>query len=514
MSVYAPRLRILLDPIYIGAASLHGSSTYVRFIRLVKELVARGHFVYWCVPDSPDYTPDPIESHPNVGVIRTSYIQDQFVIDGLVTNEFFNLFNRISGQYHIDAIVTSRVSLALLYKRLIEPPRFHDVETNFTDKGYGIPVAILEGFPQTRKRQHVSRSYWLSQCLGYIASDRTIFTSAHNREEIVNEMQDYIVTSQVRKWLDTTRLIPPGIDVAELDKLYDPDRWKVEKGFQVLCLGRLFSVSHNEFVPWFDYLFKSGMDDVCLTISLSGGLGGPTRAKLKKLGFDFANVGKQFIIKTRNPRSNFIRMLRKFHCFICPLSHVDHPMGIFEALYMGVPGIIPVSDYQQTFFKDYPFVIEPRKKEQLIAMLMDIRKDPQKARDMIAPWRDKIRDEYNLNKNIKVIADEIEEIAHAHIDRFKTSKAVLDFLGELKGKKYTFDDVVAYLRKAGYMGISVGNMDVRQTFTYCRGAIHHAMRYVGYIDTCEGAEDVFVRRDVFDNSKKEIRNVKSKKASG
>lgn len=501
MPIDTPRLRVLVDPIYITAANLSGSSTYHRYVALVRELVRRGHYVYWLLPDS-DYTPNEIENHPNVGVIRTTYIQDQFVIDGLVTNDFFNMFNRISGDYHIDLVITSRVSLALPYKRQIEPPRFHDSEGNFTDKGYGVPVVIMEGFPQTRKRQHVSKSYWLSQCLGYISSDKTLFVSDHNREEVVNEMKDYIVSSEVRDWVDRTRIIPSGIEVDELDKIYDPDRWKVEQGFQVLCLGRLFGVSYTEYVPWFDYLFKSGISDAQLTISLSGSLGGPTRNKLKKLGFDFANVGKQFIIHQRNPRSNFLRMLRKFHCFICPLSHLDHPMGIFEALYMGVPGIIPVSDYQRTFFKDYPFVIEPRKREQLIAKLMWIRENKEEARELILPWRDTIREKYNSKKNIVWTVDELEESARGYINRFKTSRAVIDFVKELKGERYTFDDVCAYLKKQGYMGISIGNMNVRTTFTYARSAIHHSMRLAGYVDLCDGPNEVFVRKDVFDSMEK------------
>ena len=94
-NVQAPRLRILLDPVYIQVANLHASSTYNKYKKLVAEMVSRGHFVYWMLPDV-EYDHDPIEEHSNVAVIRTSYIQDQFVVDGLVTDEFFNLFNRIA----------------------------------------------------------------------------------------------------------------------------------------------------------------------------------------------------------------------------------------------------------------------------------------------------------------------------------------------------------------------------------------------------------------------------------
>lgn len=498
MSIYAPRLRILIDPVYVQVANLSGSSTYHKYVSLVRELVSRGHYVYWMVPDV-EYEPNEIEDHPNVGVIRTSYIQDQFVVDGLVTDEFFNLFNRVAGKYHIDVLCTSRNSLALTYKRTLEPPRFHDNDGNFTDKGYGLPVVLIEEFPQTRERQHSGRAYFLNQCLGYITSDRTIFLSEHNRDEIVKEMTDYIVTSEVEKWIDTTRIIPAGIECAEFDAIRQPDRWKTEKGFQVVSVGRIFGESYAEFLPWFDYLFKSGMDDVCLTISMSGALSGPMRAKLGKIGFDFSNLGRQFIIRENNSRKNFIRQLRGYHAFIVPVSHLDHPTGIFEALYSGLPGILPISDYQQTFFRDYPFVIDPRKKEELLTTLKWIRDNQEEARRLVQPWQKIIREKYDAKTNIHQLANEIEAAAKGHINRFKTSKAVLDFLRELKGKKYTWPDIVAYLKKCGYQGISIGNMDVRTTFTYARSAIHHSMRLVGYIDACDGPEDVFVRRDVFES---------------
>lgn len=253
-----------------------------------------------------------------------------------------------------------------------------------------------------------------------------------------------------------------------------------------------------EFLPWFDYLYKAGHEDVRLTISLSGALSGPMRSKLKKIGFDFNNVGAQFKVMENNNRSNFIRMLRKYHAFIVPVSHLDHPTGIFEALYSGVPGIMPVSDYQQTFFKDYPFVINPSKKEELLSTLLWIKDNREEARKMIAPWREIIKEKYDAKPNIRKLVDEIEESAKSHIDRFKTSKAVLEFLRELKGEVYTWADIVAYLSKCGYQGISIGNMKVRTTFTYARGAIHHSMRLVGYVDVCDGAIEKFVRRDVFE----------------
>jgi len=439
-----------------------------------------------------------MEDNPNVGIIRTSAAQDQFIVDGLITDNFFNLFNRIAGKYQVDVLCTSRNSLALTYKRLLEAPRFFDSDKTYTDKSYGLPVVLLEEFPQTKKRQHSANAYFMNQCLGYISSDKTIFLSDHNREEIVEEMKDYIVMNKIQKWVERTRIIPAGIETAQLDKLYAPDRWEVEKGFQVISIGRIFGPTYVEFLPWFDYLFKAGLDDVCLSITMSGKLSGPMKAKLQKVGFDFANVGRQFKIFENNPRSNFLRMLRKYHAFFAPVSHLDHPTGILEAMYMGIPGVLPISDYQQTFFKDYPFVINPKKKEELIGTLAWIRDNKAEARQMVLPWRDIIREKYDAPKNIILLADQVEEAARGKIDKFSTSRGVVDMLRELKGESYTWDDVVAYLKTAGWMGVSIGNMKVRTTFTYGRSAIHHAMRQIGYVDTCVNEKEHFVRRDIFE----------------
>lgn len=497
--IYRPRLRVLIDPVYVQAANLSGSSTYRKYVTLVKELVKRGHYVYWCVPDRDNYVPDEIEGHPHVGIIRTGYIQDQFVVDGLITDEFFNLFNRVAGKYHVDVLCTSRNSLAAYYKRILEPPRFHDSGGDFTDKGYGLPVCLIEEFPQTRERQHSAEAYWLMQCLGYLASDKTIFLSDHNREEVTKEMAQYFLTSRVSSFaLNQAKVIPAGIECEQLDEIYDPNRYKAESGFRVVSIGRIMGVSYVEYLPWFDYLFKSGISDVQLTVSLSGALGGPMRAKLAKIGFDFKNLGRQFRILENNNRANFIRQLRGYHAFVAPMSHLDHPTGIFEAVYMGLPGVMPAADYQRSFFPDWPWVIEPKDKQGLIGHLLWLRDHKEEAREMIQPMRERIRERYNAKANIGALVNEIEGAAMSHINRFKTSGAIIKFCQELKGKSYRFDDIVSFLKDKGYMGVSIGNMDVRTTFTYARSAIHHTMGLVGYVDLCDEATERFVRRDVYD----------------
>lgn len=497
--VYSPRLRILMDPVYVQIANLSSSSTYYKYVSLARELVNRGHFVYWMVPDS-DYEPNPIEEHPNVAVIRTSYIQDQFIVDGLITDDFFNLFNRLSGKYHIDVLCTSRNSLVWSYKRNLEPARFHDqAGEQITDKSYGLPVVLIEEFPQTPERQFSSKSYWLAQVLGYYEAERTIFLSAHNQSEVVAAAQDYLNTSRISEMVGKFRVIPSGIETAQLDNVYKPDRWELERGFNVLSVGRIFGPSYAIFLEWADYLYKAGMDDFSFTVSLSGALSGPMRAKLKRIGYDLSNnVGRQFQLYENNPRSNFLKMLQKYTCFVCPLSHLDHPTGLLECVYLGLPGVIPVSDYQETFFPDWPWVIEPKDKAGLVAKLLEIREDPAGARAQIAHWRERIRENYDAVANIAKLSDEIELVARRHINNFRTSRGVIELARELKGGVYRFDDVVGHLKRAGHMGVSIGDMAIRGTFTYGRGTINHVMKCIGYVDDCTTPVERFVRRDKFD----------------
>ncbi len=494
--VKAPRLRILIDPVYVQVSNLSSSSTYNKYVSMVRELVSRGHYVYWMLPDV-EYTPNEIESHPHVGVIRTTYIQDQFIVDGLVTDDFFNMFNRIAGKYHIDLICTSRTGAASMLKRTLESPRFHDKGTAYTDKHYALPMVVIEEFPQTPKRSHVGEAYWLNQCQGYITSDRTVFISDHNRSEVTQGMAGIYTHSTINKFVDRTVITPSGIEIAELDKIYERDRYKVEKGFRVISVGRIMGVSYREHLAWFEYLFKSGVD-AKLIVSLSGGLGGPMQKSLTKLGVNFDEDNPQFHLIENNPRTAFLKLLRTVHAGIAPMSHLDCPVGLSEAIYMGVPLIMPVADYQKTFFPDYPFVIKPSDKAALLMHLRDITNDPDWAREQIEPWRQHIKETFNAPVNIKSMCDDLEATARKPLPLFKTSGAILEFLTELKGERYTFGDVVEYLRECGTMGISVGDLGIRATWTYGRGTIHQAMRYVGYIDMCDGADEVFVRRDVFE----------------
>lgn len=510
----APRLRILIDPVYVQIANLGSSSTYQKYVSLVRELVSRGHFVYWMLPDV-EYQANDIEDHPNVGIIRTEYIQDQFVVDGLVTDDFFNLFNRIAGKYHIDLVCTSRTGAALMIKRVLEAPRFHDTGGNYTDKHYALPMVIIEEFPQTRFRSHVGEAYWLAQCQGYLAADGTVFISDHNRSEVVEGMLPVYRQNVINDWAQNrVEIAPSGIETAELDTFFDDTMWEQEDRFKVISVGRLMGVSYTEFLKWYEYMYSAGMDDVELTISLSGKLGGPIKKKLGKMGIKFDANNPQFKLVENNPRIEFLKMLRRFHAGIVPMSHLDCPVGVSEALYMGVPLIMPESDYQQTFFKEYPFVIGKSEKAGLLAHLNFIKENRREARDMIAPWREHLRETFDAPKNIFKVADYLERKARAPLSKFKTSGAIMTFLSELKGERYTFGDVVAFLRESGTMGISIGDLGIRATWTYGRGTIHHAMRYMGYVDECEGADEVFIRRDIWEknHANKKTNNSTKRKA--
>lgn len=495
--VEAPRLRILLDPVYVQAANLGSSSTYQKYVSLVRELVKRGHFVYWMLPDV-EYQSNAIEEHPNVAVIRTTYIQDQFVVDGLVTDEYFNLFNRISGKYHIDVICTSRTGAANMIKRTLESPRFHDKGREYTDKHYGLPMVVIEEFPQTKERSFVGDAYWLAQCQGYMSSDMTVFISDHNRSEVVSGMTPIYRPNYIQKWLDRCKIIPSGIETEELDTYYQPDRWKHESGFRVMSIGRIMSVGYDQFLEWSRLLYASGLDSE-LIVSLSGKLGGPMKKRLRKSGIEFTADKPWYRLIENNPRVNFLKTLRTVHAGIVPMSHLDCPVGVSEALYMGVPLVMPEADYQQTFFPDYPFVVKPSAKSDLVGHLRFIKDNPEEAREMIEPFRQRMKETFDAPTNIAGLVDNLEEVGRKPLPLFKTSGAILGFLAELDGDRYTFDEVIGYLQKAGRMGISVGNLDIRSTFTYGRGAVHHAMRYSGYVDTCEGSEEVFIRKDLWND---------------
>lgn len=52
------------------------------------------------------------------------------------------------------------------------------------------------------------------------------------------------------------------------------------------------------------------------------------------------------------------------------------------------------------------------------------------------------------------------------------------------------------------MGVSIGDMSMRTTFTYARGAISHSMRLIGYVDDCTTPVEKFIRRNIFDKNSK------------
>lgn len=513
--MYYPRLRILIDPIYIQVGNLAGSSTYNQMATLVKELASRGHYVYWMIPDV-DYTPSPIEDLPNVGIIRTEKVVDLFTLDGCVSDKYFSLFNRVTGKYPIDVVMTCRTGIATQLKRLLEPNRFHDTGAEMSDKLYGMPLVINEAFVQTPERSFVGEAYWLCQCMGYLSSDKTVFQSEHNMDEACKSMTNYIVASKVMDFAkNRAEIVPFGVNCEQLDQYFDEKYAFLDKNkFKVMSIGRLMGVSHVEYLDWFDYLYKSGMDDCELTLSLSGQLSGPIRTRLGKMGYDYKNnLGRQVKLYEYNNRDNFLRMLRTYDCFFAVTSHQDQPGGVWEALYLGVPGLIPESDYQRSFFKDYPFVIKANDKKDFLSKLLWIREHRQEAREMVKPWRDLIREKYNTNINNKKIADIIEDAAYNTINRYYTPKGVLTFMEQLKGETYSWNDVINFLKRQGKIGVRIGDATVRQPFTYSYGSIKLGMARCGYVDTCESSTPFFVRKDIFEGDNYDKTTNKSEKTN-
>lgn len=492
---FRKRLRVLVDPIHIQISNLSGSSTYHRFSNLVSELVRRGHYVYWMLPQC-EYEPSLLEEHPHVSVVRTSPIQDQFLLDGLIHEGTYNYFNRISGKYHIDVIATQRTSMGHGYKKGLEGCRFYDSDTEYADKTYSLPTTIIEGFPQSRWKDHTSRSYDRGQLMGYLGADMTFFQSAHNREMITTGMLNTFRSSIVEDWLkNQTSVIAPGIRTAELDTFIDDSRWKLESTFNVLSVGRYFGESHAHFLPWLDYLYKSG-ENISITVTLGGGLGGPMRAKMSKLGLDPNSPAIK--INTKTPRRIFLASLKKYHAFVCPVSHYDHPTGLFEVIYLGIPGVIPISDYQQTFFRDWPWTVKPNDHAALLGHLMWIKENPEEARAMVIPYRQMLRDRFDSIVNNSIICDHIEAAGRAHINRYKTSRGVINMLKELEGDEYNWDDLVYYLRRYGHTGVSIGDQTIRQPFTYAAATIHHSMHLAGFSDPCDRPDRYFIRNSVFE----------------
>jgi hypothetical protein len=129
---------------------------------------------------------------------------------------------------------------------------------------------------------------------------------------------------------------------------------------------------------------------------------------------------------------------------------------------------------------------------------------------LILPWRQVIKNLYDSPTNIKLLSDQIEITAREYISRFRTSKGVVDLCKTLKGESYTWEDVVAYLSNAGRMGVSIGDMGIRTTFTYSRGAINHAMHMSNFEDLCDSPREKFVRKDLVEAHLAENRKTNSK----
>lgn len=498
-------MRFLVSPVYMTIVNMRGSSTYNHVKNLIRELVDRGHFVYWHLPENFTYEPDPLEQHERVKVIRTEMYVDQY-IEGSHMRGLEKLFSRLDGKYSaIDGVITSRTPIIPLLKALIETPSVKQMKNphlaggkRFTGHAPTVPFFVLESFPKIIDDAiPINPVEYRNQSYGYQCSERVYFGGITDYENVMNDQRSLAPFSMVKKFReDVFRIAPFGVKIEKLDHWSQgqPPRTDPKNGpLKIISLGRIRTANHAKTIlEQSDYLHRMGYE-VDFKIPTSANRGSLPQALNKELKTVMEHVN----ILWGTPQDKFFEYMFAAHAAVVSSKSHNFPTAILEAIYGGVCVVVRPEKWIKFYLgDDYPFYYDGSH-EHLITVLNYIRNNFEKSQAELAPYRKLIAEKFDSKECMSYIAEDIISVAEESFRTGTTSGGFRDILSKIPKdvESITFDEVLKFIDKTSNNPLRIGFLN-STGFLRTRGMVDYCMRQEGWIDASDHEFPRYVRGGV------------------
>lgn len=384
-------MRLVFEPA-VGSTNLFGESDFLRYVTLAKEASSK-HFIWFIVPDVGKPAEEMREYLESISSNIRVLVADTFR-EGLYYNEahimpdFDRYFHPNYGRYPVDAVITSKSSIAAYEARVLKDVRYE----------WLVPVVILEPecfYPEFDDEYMTeivrSRVYGYGSCY-------TIFSTKNELDLALKLCRRFLSFSTIKEIMEKrSTIISTGINCAEIDKLIAG----VDKSDKLTMFfgGRLNNTKHIDVVlQEFQDLFSFARDvDFKMTSPRIG------------QAMDLEPYKKFIDIQLGVRREEFLRKSASGHILFYPSPHEGFPAGVWEQIYTGLIPVVRRCKWTQAQMpEDYPFFFDSVVKAKAIIRY--------------------ILDDY---PGALAKAGYIKDYAKEHYDSARTNQQILDYVWDI-----------------------------------------------------------------------------------
>lgn len=345
--------KILLDCILTAAPSR--CSTFIQFatfMRRVLEVEGRSDVFFYCILPDWDFPEDELAwlpDHPNISYLRMPQHKDRTKEYVTFRDEVHDAVLFYGTHWDYDIIVTVRSGLAALYKMLAVSPR--QGAFTFTKEIWAIEEMPLMTFKTSVLKLNgpVQDRFTLD---GYMAADRVMIMSYHEKGEALKIARGYYAPSVIRELEAKIKEVVP-VQFKDFHKKSE-EHFFVPGSGQQFCIayaGRLMSTGSN-----IDKIYSAmtnqwiirGGDKVRMMV-LTNSTGG--RKKVQP---------PDHIEKFYAPREEFWRIAREeMHVLMIMHEEAGFLLSMIEPILLGTPAIVGKEKWSLgQLGPKYPFYVD------------------------------------------------------------------------------------------------------------------------------------------------------------
>ncbi|CAA2141507.1 hypothetical protein [Hyphomicrobium sp. ghe19] len=446
-------VKILLDPILTAAPSR--CSTFIQFTTFMRRVLEEDKrtdvFFYCLLPkwDWPQEEHDWLPKHPNIVYVPVDQHKDR-------TREYitfrYDMLEKVAfngTMWDWDVLVTVRSGLAALYKMHAMSPRQPGL--SFTKQVWVIEDMPLMSFKKSvlQLAPAIQDRYTLD---GYLAADRAVVMSYHEKDEALRVGRQWYAPSVIRELHAKLKEVVPVqfFDFTKKDKtaFFVPGK---DQRFNVAYVGRLMTHMSN-----IDKIYKvmtnqwiiRGGDKVRMMV-LTNSVGGKKKVQ-----------PPDYMEKFYASREEFWRIARdEMHVLMIMHGEAGFLLSMIEPMMLGTPAIVGREKWSVgQLGKDYPFFVDTE--TEAYAMLKMFYEDYAGMYERYAAWMDDwfiptYKKRFSEDLLYDVLCNYLHEFESTVIDRYKAaspSKAeneIVKLLAKDAPEEFELLDRIAQLAESG-----------------------------------------------------------------
>ena len=476
-------LRVVYFPIYSNPRALESSPSY-NYIKKLVHYMRKAHddvFFYICFPrmgktnyrdhwQFANKDPDSLFNYAGVKIVfldMYTVSQSEMV---MMTKEFWDEFNEITGKHYYDVVLNERPELAPILRKLVGHP--------LDLRGIKNPIVnTIQQIPDRDRKAYIEDEYLMAA--GSLVG-RTYFQSPHHMEKFRKTIGYHLSPSLMLEFDKRARVIPMGIDLDELTALKEKYWDEKPKTIGISFSRKMYNfIKYEQSLDLLDRCYKSGRNVRVNVITPS--------SAIKHMPDGFEKYAK---VMRGTGRHEFLEVnAKENHVFIVHSPWEDFSMTTVEQLGLGLIGILPNLPWARYLVgDDYPFLFDDN--NEALAMLKFCADDYQKAFDMSVPRTiQRIKDMFDmraLSENVyNVLYEAMSEDTHETLFPmfgYEVSKKVIAALPD----PFTMDNFFTLYKEVTDYSIDprndIGTSSTSKLFYY------RLLKAMGCKDDCLTAE--------------------------